>query len=74
MVEIIEVHEIIVNIDDETEEKYLQTTDKLLIDEMQELLNVEIVYDINVVKCKFIYKDYLTNISTYKVKFYHKDK
>lgn len=74
MVEIIEVHEIIVNIDDETEEKYLQTTDKLLIDEMQELLNVEIGYDINVVKCKFIYKDYLTNISTYKVKFYHKDK
>ena len=77
MVEIFEIHEIIVKIDDKTSEKYLQRwyndTGKLDEEEMQELLFTECEHKVEVIKVKFIDKDYLTNISTYKVKFYHKD-
>lgn len=77
MVEIFEIHEIIVNIDDKTSEKYLQRwyndTGKLDEEEIQELLIAETGNNIEVIKCKFIYKDYVSTVSTYKVKFYHKD-
>ncbi len=77
MVEIFEINEIIVKIDNELSEKYLQRwyndTDKLGNDEMQELLIAETGNNIEVIKCKFIDKEY-TNISTYKVKFINKDK
>lgn len=73
MVEILEVHEIIVNIDFETEEKYLQTwcnnSGKLEKEDMQELLNAETGHSIEVIKCKFEDKDYSDKISTYKVKY-----
>ncbi len=73
MVEIIEVHEIIVKIDAETLKKYLQTwcynSGKLEKEDVQELLNTETGHSIEVIKCKFEDKDYSDKISTYKVKY-----
>lgn len=75
MIEIREIKEIQIQIDEETEQKYIQTwyndSRRLISEEMEELLIIELNLDVKVVKLKLVDRSY-DNLSTYRIKYMEK--
>ena len=73
MIKLSNIHEILVEIYGDIQNKYSYLGNHLEEDDMEELLLKEQSFDVNVLKCKYINTDYVENILTYKIKYTLKD-